>query len=521
MSYKNLTAEQKIGRVLCARLVKGSEADLDFTLKLLKAGACSCVQVRIDKNAPEIIKKLRAAADYPILIINDMETGFPLAGRSSVPQLSLAACDDPELTRAFAATVASDAKKAGFSGCWGPVVDILHGDGPCSVYRKAGDTPEGVLKLTEEIARVYDSYRFHSTAKHYPGCAHPIDTHMAEGTSPLTKEELLSFDLVPYLELMKKGLLRSIMTMHTVYTNIDPERPASLSKKVIDIIREQGFDGVIYTDSLAMMGILQKFGEAEAMAMALMAGNDIVLPNYRTSTEAVYEMMLDCYRRGLISDERLDEACRRIDALCEYCAEEPENPYPIPENIDEVLSSVPKNSITAKCAEGMSHTIDANEPHLFIVVTDSFKSDVTEEIYELSWYSPYRVRKAILERFPKSEVVFIPEFASAQDNDRVLRAAIPYDNVVFVSYCDTTSYLGTDCLTRRCEMLIKCLNISGKCKTLVHFGNPLAIEDIDGMDRKIYGYRSPDTQKYAFDVLSGALEPKGKNPFPRLCKSIK
>ena len=517
MSYKNLTAEQKIGRVLCARLVKGSDADLEFTLKLLREGACACVQLRVDKDAPEIIKKLRAAADYPILVINDMETGFQLSDRAAVPQLSLAACNNPEVTRTFAATVASDAKAAGFSGCWGPVVDILHNDGPCSVYRRAGDTPEGVLKLTEEIARVFDSYRFHSTAKHYPGCDHPIDTHMAEGTSPLTKEELLSFDLIPYLELMKKGLLRSIMSMHTVYPNIDPDYPASLSKKVIDIIRDEGFDGVIYTDSLAMMGILQKYGEAEAMAIALMAGNDIILPNYRTSTEAVYEMMLDCYNRGLITDERLDEACRRIDELCEYCAETPENPYPIPENANEILESVPKMSITAKCEEGKSYAINPDEPHLFVVVTDNAAAQVSEEIYELKWYSPYRVKEAILERFPKSEVVFIPEFASAQDNDRVLRSAIPYNSVVFVTYCDTTSYLGTDCLTRRCEMLIKCMNISGKCKSLVHFGNPLAITAIEGMDRKIFGYRAARAQVYAFDVLSGKLEPMGSNPFPRHC----
>ena len=43
--------------------------------------------------------------------------------------------------------------------------------------------------------------------------------------------------------------------------NIDPTAPASLSRPVLDIIREQGFEGVLITDALCMMGILAKYGK--------------------------------------------------------------------------------------------------------------------------------------------------------------------------------------------------------------------------------------------------------------------
>ena len=520
MSYKDLTVEQKIGRVLCARIVSTTTENYEYTLELLRRGACSVVQVRVDENAPEKIKQLRAAAKHPILIINDMEQGYLPSGRQSVPLLSLAACDNPEYTRAFAAALASDAKAAGFSGCWGPVVDILHCDGPVSVSRRAGDSPEGVLKMTREIASVFKSYNFQSTAKHYPGGAHPLDTHMVEGVSDLTEEELLNFDLVPYLKLNEEGLMPSVMTAHMVFRKIDPDNPASLSKKVIDIIRNKGYDGVIYTDSLAMMGILQKYGEKIAMAKALMAGNDVILPNYRTSTKDIYEMMLECYREGLITDEALDEANRRIEILAEQCAQIPENPEKVPENIDEILASIARDSITAECQSGTSCTLNPDDRILFIVIRHGASgTEIENEITFGKWYSTSRVIDAIKANFPNSEATTIAEFPECYENERVLNMATKFDKVVFVTYCGTNAYTGTDGLTRRIEAVITCLSLSGKVEAIVHFGNPLALANIPKLPRRIFGYMAPQSQQYAFEVLAGKIEAKGKNPFPRLMKN--
>lgn len=515
MSYKDLTIEQKIGRVLCARPITGSKDNYDFTLELLRRGACSVVQVRVDKDAPRVIRELRAAAKQPIIIINDMETGYLPSGRKSVPLLSLAACDNRAYTRAFAAVLAKEAKADGFSGCWGPVVDILHCDAPVSISRKAGDTPEGVLKITREIADVFNSYGFQSTGKHYPGGPYALDTHMVEGVVDVTEEELLNWDLKPYLELMKEDLLPSIMTGHTVFPKIDPDHPASLSKRVIDIIRSRGYDGLIYTDSLAMMGILQKFGEKQAMALALMAGNDIILPNYRSATRDVYEMMLESYRRGLITEERIDEANRRIDAAVERFNRIPENPEPVPENIDEILAAIPRDCITAECEDGCTTAINPEERRLFIVTTPFGDDEVSGEVTFGRWYSHERVVDAIKKNFPNADIELIPEFPGPSVNERVLNSATRYSKVVFVSFCATCAYLGTDCLTRRIESVIEAIALSGKLEALVHFGNPLAVSRLTKADRRIFGYMAPESQTYAIEALAGKIEARGKSPFPR------
>lgn len=114
---------------------------------------------------------------------------------------------------------------------------------------------------------------------------------------------------------------------------------------------------------------------------------------------------------------------------------------------------------------------------------------------------------------PNAETVFVSEFANQQGNEKVLLAATKHQEVIFVTFCHTAPYLGTDCLTRRTEALINALNTSGKVKGLVHFGNPYAVKPINHIQRILLGYSSPASQDYAIEVLAGKLEAKGKLPF--------
>ena len=522
LRVEEMTPEQKLGRVLCARRFN-TQDDIDFTMELVKNEACGCLQMPFNAKTKELIDMYRAAANYPLIVVNDMEVGFPLSTLPKIPLISLAACDNSEYNRVFAAALAKEAKEMGYSGCWGPIVDILHCNAPCTVSRTSSDTPEGAYHFAKDINEVFKTYAFHGCAKHYPGSnVGPIDTHMIEGVSYETKEDLINYNLLPYKYLMNDGLLPSLMVGHQVLKNIDPDRPASLSKKVIDIIREMGFDGVVYTDSLAMMGILQKFGEENAMWMALMAGNDIILPNYRTTTREVYEMMLRAYKEGKITDERLDEAVRRIMVLEEYCARVPENPYPVPENVEEVIKNISRDCISADCEEGFTPAISTEGKKLFVVLTpmDFVEGDVGAEISLGDWYNANRVIKAIKERFPNDDIFTMHEFPRRIENENVLNTATKYEDVVMVTFCTTSAYMGSDELTKRIEKVIEALAAPGKLKALVHFGNPLAISWMKGIPRKIYGYNSPDSQVHAFDVLNGTIPARGKNPFPNVTKKM-
>ena len=101
------------------------------------------------------------------------------------------------------------------------------------------------------------------------------------------------------------------MTGHVRMPEIDPDYPTSLSKKVINVIKEQGFDGFVITDALSMMGVVAKFGLTDPKGMCIEAGNDLSLC-WTAQTKEGFDAICDCYERGLISDERLDEATKKV-----------------------------------------------------------------------------------------------------------------------------------------------------------------------------------------------------------------
>ena len=522
LKIEEMTIEQKLGMVFCARLDKidrEEEGDVAFTLDLIKKRALGCVQ--LPAHEPELCKKICDAikeADYPVLIFNDTEMGFPGGHIPKMPLMALAACDKKEYYQAFAKRIVRDAKAAGFNGTWGPVLDVLRRNGPCRVYRCFSDDPRRVAEAAEEIARVYKQRRYLSTGKHYPG-GHdfPFDTHMAEGLSSVSKEELIEFDLMPYMHLHEKGLLPCIMTGHTVHPKIDPEFPASLSKKVIDVIRDMGYDGLVFTDSLSMMGILHKYGEGNVYGMAIAAGNDVLLPNFQHTTKDCFAMLVKSYEEGAFSEERLNEAVRRVLTAQAFVAEEPDEPAVFTEEDEQIFNQIAKDCLTPITDEGFDIALPNPESsdRLFVIVTEN-TFDATGETHEVdvaSWYHPERIVKKIKEEFPNAGIEFLPEFPRQMDNHRVLHASSGYNEVVIISFCSTTSYLGTDCISQRVESVMNCLISSGKVSEIVHFGNPFALQTIDHVPRRLFGYMSPVSQLYAIDALKGRIAPKGTLPF--------
>jgi len=111
--------------------------------------------------------------------------------------------------------------------------------------------------------------------KHVPGHGRGMaDSHheLPVVTTPLA--ELQAHDFPPFRRLHKELMA---MSAHVVYTAIDPERPASTSRKVIDeIIRGFiGFDGLLMSDDVSMNALKGTIGERAAAIVS--GGGDVVL----------------------------------------------------------------------------------------------------------------------------------------------------------------------------------------------------------------------------------------------------
>lgn len=514
----NMTLEQKLGMLICARAHIFHEEDIEYIIELIKKRALGCIQLRAERT--EINERILKEADYPLLVIADMEQGFPATKLPLIPLFCLAACNKKEYYHAYAKGIVRDAKKAGFNANWGPVVDICHGDGPCSVSRKLSDDPIKIAQAAEEISKIFQQNHFLSTGKHYPGGRNnvngiSVDSHLMEGASDSTKEELEEFDLIPYKHLIKQGLLPCIMSSHKVIKNIDPEHPATVSKKVIDIIRSKGFDGVIFTDSLSMSGIKQKYNEEVLLGKCIAAGHDILLPCFNTLTKDTMALLKKNYEEGIITEERLNDAVSHVLTAQDFVGQTPENPTEFTAEDEMLLQNVAKDCITAVLDEGVSPALEKeNKKKLFVVIEEEKKMDEEKgEINISPWYDSKKVGEKIKEEFPASTVAYLPPLSTSGEHNKVLNMAKEHEEVVLVTQCYTTAYLGTDCLTRRSEAILNALIHTGKVSAVLHFGNPFAIKPLFHVPRKIFGYIMPESQKYAIQVLSGKIEPKGTLPF--------
>jgi beta-N-acetylhexosaminidase len=111
--------------------------------------------------------------------------------------------------------------------------------------------------------------------KHVPGHGRgTVDSHRALPVVTTPRGELDSTDFAPFRVL--SGMPWA-MTAHILYRAIDPERPATLSRDVIEgVIRTSiGFDGVLVCDDLSMQALGGSLQERARGALA--AGCDLVL----------------------------------------------------------------------------------------------------------------------------------------------------------------------------------------------------------------------------------------------------
>ena len=91
--------------------------------------------------------------------------------------------------------------------------------------------------------------------------------------------------------------------------------PATLSPELINgLLKEQlGFNGLVVTDASHMIGMAAAMKRRDYVPAAIAAGCDMFL--FFNDHEEDFNFMLDGYKNGVITEERLHDALRRILGL--------------------------------------------------------------------------------------------------------------------------------------------------------------------------------------------------------------
>jgi beta-N-acetylhexosaminidase len=149
--------------------------------------------------------------------------------------------------------------------------------------------------------------------KHIPGHGRAdADSHLELPRVDTEHGELSETDFAPFKALAHAPMA---MTAHIVYSDIDPENPATTSPDMINtVIRtEIGFDGLLMTDDLSMKALSGSF--RERAERSLTAGCDLLLHcnGDRKEMQQIAESTPEFVGKALERAENAEQARSRID----------------------------------------------------------------------------------------------------------------------------------------------------------------------------------------------------------------
>jgi beta-N-acetylhexosaminidase len=257
-----------------------------------------------------------------LLIAIDNEGGgighLVAAGAPEVPgSWALGVADDPALTAACADALAGHLLSLGITASYAPVADVQsRPENPIVRTRAFGTDPDLVSRHLRAWITATEARGVASCAKHFPGHGGTVtDSHHALAVDPRPYDWL---DLAPFRAAVDAGV-PMLMSAHVVFPALDPDRPATLSPRVLtELLRgDLGFDGVLVSDALEMKAIADRYGEAAGARLALAAGADqviVAVPDLEV-TLACRDAVLDALGSGELAEERVKEAAERVRRL--------------------------------------------------------------------------------------------------------------------------------------------------------------------------------------------------------------
>lgn len=332
---QSLTLDQKIGQLFFIGIT-GTDVDTE-TAELLEnvAPGGVCLFSRNIRQAAQTRKLLSDISEklpvQPILSI-DQEGGLVDRLRRVVTPMpsvhNLTAKAGVEEVKELAQITAEIVRILGFNMNFAPVVDVVDGErekfSNGLQSRAFGKSVDEVINLAGVYLDELQRNGCPGSLKHFPGIgAAEVDSHDELPPVNIDNETLYNVDLKPYKELIKDRNVHAVMVGHAAYplTGLQERDasgkllPASLNHKITTkLLREElGFDKLVVTDDLEMGAILKNYGIGEACAMAIEAGNDMLLIcASQTAIKDGYNFLREAVRTGRISETRINESVKRI-----------------------------------------------------------------------------------------------------------------------------------------------------------------------------------------------------------------
>jgi len=333
-TIKNMSDEEKAGQLFTNLFFFGEDkfSGNDFTndeiIERFHIGGAR-YHGSNSKEIQDLINSLQAKSDIPLLVAANCDAGGNGATSDGTYIASGAQSEASRDTQvAYDAGYVSGREETalGVNVNFDPCVDILQNWRNTIVNTRAyGTNADDVIKYTTAYLEGLTQSEVIQCIKHFPGDGtEERDQHLVLGVNELSVEEWEdSFGRV-YSHHIDNGV-EMIMAGHIALPEyqkaLDPELedkdilPATLAPELIqDLLKTKlDFNGMVITDASHMLGMTAAMRREDYVPQAIAAGCDMFL--FFNNIEEDFNFMLKGYQNGVITEERMTDALRRILGL--------------------------------------------------------------------------------------------------------------------------------------------------------------------------------------------------------------
>ncbi|WP_235714644.1 glycoside hydrolase family 3 protein [Neobacillus dielmonensis] len=333
-AISGMTVEEKIGQLFINLFFFGGDqfsgnnlTNAEIINKYHIGGAR--YQGGTSEQVQDLINELQSSSKIPLLVAANCDSGGNGAMNDGTYVAKAAMCEasgDEQVSFDAGYVSGREEEAIGVNWNFDPCVDILKNWRNTIVNTRAyGTNAETVNKHTNAYIKGLRESNIGVCIKHWPGDGvEERDHHLVLGVNDLPVEEWEeSFGKV-YRNHIENGV-HSIMAGHIALPEyqklLAPELedkdilPATLAPELINglLKGKLGFNGLVVTDATHMLGMSSAMRREDYVPQAIAAGCDMFL--FFNDIEEDYNFMLNGYKKGVITEERLQDALERILGL--------------------------------------------------------------------------------------------------------------------------------------------------------------------------------------------------------------
>jgi beta-N-acetylhexosaminidase len=327
-TIEDMSLEEKVGQLFINLFFNFDPAKSKEFLEKYHIGGARYHGTNSEK-VYEFLKNLQDNSKIPLLVAANCDAGGDGAvsdGTYIASAAQVEASGSEKVAYNVGYVSGREAEAIGVNWNFDPCADILMNWRNTIVNTRAyGTTAESVVKYTSAYIKGLRQSNVASCVKHFPGDGtEERDQHLVLGVNELSIEQWdESFGKV-YKHAIDEGVM-SIMAGHIALPayqyKLNPSLkyedilPATLSPELITgLLKEQlGFNGLVVTDASHMAGMSAAMKRRDYVPAAIAAGCDMFL--FFNDPEEDINFMLEGYKNGVITEERLHDALRRILGL--------------------------------------------------------------------------------------------------------------------------------------------------------------------------------------------------------------